>query len=456
MPSITHHAANACLLLLALSPSLFANPIALVNEYRTATGMIPLNYSSELSQSSYNHALYLEQQGKENIKTFEQAHNEKAHRPGFTGESVADRALAAGYPHHSTVENISIGSRSDKESIDLLMSGIYHRFGFLHFKLDQIGYAQSDDIHVYNMGRYDFVQTCQSPPQSALISAAHDCVGTPVTETFWQQLCRTLPEQAIFKQPFKQACPNGVLFKQSYMDNVCQRPPAHAKFSGHGSYYELCEPAIKLKAEWLDQLCVSPPQSAVYQGDGRYFKICDQKVHGYWLEQRCSELDEQDKYKDSGRYFKLCADENVEIRTEYVDELDETLMQRNPAYVLWPYPNSTDMDTTFYGEIPDPLPDLEISGYPLSIQFNPAKVKTARIKHFSLQYQANNGTWADVPYRFLNQQNDPNSKMSALEFAWFPLKPLQASTDYFVDATVIIDEQEQNISWQFQTKSRFF
>lgn len=437
---------------LLYTPWAAANPLALINEYRTATGMIPLSYSAELSLSSENHAHYLSVLGKRNINTFEQAHTENSRYQGFTGKSVADRALFAGYPHHSTVENISIGSSSDDESVDLLMSGIYHRFGFLHFKLDQIGYADVDDIYVYNMGRYDLVDLCQRRPEVALVRTAHDCVGRPVTSQFWQRLCDNLPDEAMFRSPFKQTCPNGTRFEQAYMQGICRRPPSSAVLTGHGSYYELCEPAIKFKASWLNELCRNPPDAAVYKGDGRYYEICDTQVHAYWLEQRCEQANDQDLYVDSGRYFKLCVDESVHVRKEYVDQLDQKLMQRNPLYVLWPYAGSKGVDTTFYDEIPDPLPDLDISGYPLSIQFNPANVDSVVIRSFSLRYRDFFGAWRELEYRHLDQASDPNQKMSALEFAWFPLDPLHNRTAYHVNVDLVIDGRDDNIAWQFTTK----
>lgn len=438
-----------------------SSPIQLLNNYRRMLDMIPLKENESLAAAAANHAYYLSELGANNVKTFQDAHTEKAGKTGFTGGSVAQRAMYAGYPHQATLENISLGTGDAKNSIDLLLSGIYHRFGFLTFDKDEIGFAKQNKIYVYNLGRSDLSKTCLNPPHNALITAPKDCDGTAVTADFWQNMCGNLPRKARYQAPHKQACPNGQLLKKTYLHNFCKKPPADSLLNGNGRYYKLCQPEQKIKAQWFDKLCDNPPKKAAYDWDGRYYKICQTKVHAKWLEQRCRRLQTKDIYQDSGRYFTPCAENTtkVKIRAEFMDELDANLQSSNPKHIAWPAPNSEAIKTRFYGEIPNPLPDLEESGYPISLQFNPHYVKKVKIKKATIRYEKPASAlgqtakqWVDVEYRFLNKNSDPHEKMTNLEFAWFPLEVLENDTRYEVTIKALVDGKLENFRWTFRTE----
>jgi len=431
------------------------SPINLLNQYRQMLDMIPLKENESLAASASNHAYYLSEIGFSNIETFQDAHGEKAGKTGFTGESVAQRAMYAGYPHQATLENISLGTSDAKSSIDLLLSGIYHRFGFLTFDKDEIGYAKQNKIYVYNLGRSDLRKTCLNPPHNALIQAPKDCDGTAVTADFWQSMCKSLPRKARYQAPHKQACPNGQLLKKRYLRDFCNNPPDASLLKGSGRYYKLCQPEQKIKAQWFEQLCNNPPKNADYVWDGRYYKICDTKVHAKWLERRCRRLQHEDIYQDSGRYFTPCAKNTTQakIRSEYMEELDATLQAKNPKYVFWPAPDSKDVKTRFYGEIPNPLPDLKESGYPISLQFNPHYINKVKIKQANIRYKKQDGkTWVNVKYRFLDKNSDPHKKMTDLEFAWFPLDILENDRQYEVSIKAHVDGKSETFRWSFTTE----
>ncbi|MGV6810366.1 MAG: CAP domain-containing protein [bacterium] len=437
------------------------SPIHLLNKYRETLSMIPLQENESLGAAAANHAYYLSELGANNVKTFEDAHEEKAGKIGFTGKSVAQRAMYAGYPHQATLENISLGTRDAKSSIDLLLSGIYHRFGFLTFDKDEIGFAEKNNIYVYNLGRSDLSETCVNPPHNALIQAPKDCDGTAVTAEFWQNMCDTLPSKSRYQAPHKQACPNGQLLKKTYLRDFCNNPPEGSLLKGNGRYYKLCQPEQKIRAQWFEQLCDTPPKKAAYDWDGRYYQICQTKVHAKWLEQRCRRLQDKDIYQDSGRYFTPCAKNTTQakIRAEFMDELDANLQKRNPRSIAWPVPNSQAVKTRFYGEIPNPLPDLKESGYPISLQFNPYYVKNVKIKQATIRYKKLSSVlgqkkeqWFDVEYRFLNKKSDPHKKMTDLEFAWFPLDVLENDTLYEVKVKALVDGKLDDFRWTFRTE----
>ena len=83
------------------------------------------------------------------------AHQEDSSKDGFTGEWASDRAVAVGYHSNQVGENITT-ARDEIESIDLLFSAIYHRFGFLSFMIDEVGMGvdnfKDKKVYTYNMG----------------------------------------------------------------------------------------------------------------------------------------------------------------------------------------------------------------------------------------------------------------------------------------------------------------
>jgi len=123
-----------------------------LNDIRDEAGMLRLDQNQQLQISAKNHANYL-------IAHDIIGHEETPYKEGFTGKNSSDRAMKVGYKTSLVSENISSMQRNYKESIDELFSAIYHRFGFLDFRIDEIGIAvtqkssdRSKIAFVYNMG----------------------------------------------------------------------------------------------------------------------------------------------------------------------------------------------------------------------------------------------------------------------------------------------------------------
>ena len=426
----------------------------IINQYRQSVGLSHFKYASSLAQAAKNHATYLSKLDPKQIKTVDDAHGERSGHVGFTGKTLADRVKHVAYPHQRVSENISMGNKDNKNSISLLMSGIYHRFGFLDFAMDEMGYGIVDKIYVYNMGRNDLTKTCQNPPDEALAKTPKDCLGTTVKQEFWDNLCSSITKADQFEPPFKQRCSNKTLLNKHYMEGICRNPPQEALLQGNGEYYKICGGNIKISAKWLDTLCENPTPEAKYRGNGHYYEICDNKykVPAYWLEDVCSAVPEFAKYTDSGKYYSSCNFAKYKIRKEYMQQLDDKRYASNPKYIKWPAPNAKQVDIAFYSEIPDPLPDLKSSGYPFSLQFNQGKVKKVQIIQAKLDY-LENGSWQPVTkIRELNNRTDPHKELSKLEFAWFPLDKLKWGTKYRATIKAKLNGKLEKIQWQFRTK----
>ena len=124
-----------------------------INVLRVASGMVKLTSNNELNISSYNHALYLD---SNNIS----GHDENNTKQNFTGVNPVDRTIISGFKSRLISENLSVGQDSEDLSLKGLMSAIYHRFGFLDFNINTIGYGSVDKTYVYNMGNSDLNLLC--------------------------------------------------------------------------------------------------------------------------------------------------------------------------------------------------------------------------------------------------------------------------------------------------------
>lgn len=146
-------------------------------------------------------------------------------------------------------------------------------------------------------------------------------------------------------------------------------------------------------------------------------------------------------------YTGLCNPDISVLVTDY-DSALASVQNQQPGIVTWPPDGSTGTSPVFYEEIPDPLPAQSVSGYPASIQFNPAVHSTVTMQSFTL---VDNSTPASVPaVVVMHQGNDPNSKFSGLEFAFFPQDRLKWNTNY--TATFQYAEGA-DVVWSFTTKN---
>ncbi len=138
-----------------------------LNALRTGAGLIALTYNSKLQDASQSHADYLISQN-----TFGHYETNESD-PYYTGYYPWDRGSNAGYDWRTYSENISGGDNDVIESIDGLMTAIYHRFGFLGTRVADLGIGIASDsgyvygsAYVYDMGNEE------DPSQTAGLNPA--------------------------------------------------------------------------------------------------------------------------------------------------------------------------------------------------------------------------------------------------------------------------------------------
>jgi len=156
-----------------------------------------------------------------------------------------------------------------------------------------------------------------------------------------------------------------------------------------------------------------------------------------------------DTFVSGGYYYAVCADANLKIETSRYQAALDSVASQNPRYLLWPMDQATDVYPAFWGnEVPNPLPDYQQAGNPLSIQFNPYyfsdQVKLISFRLFDDQGEVTNT-------RLLTQANDPNGKFTAHQYALFPLDLLRERADYV--AEVVFEDRgvQESVQWRFRT-----
>jgi len=153
------------------------------------------------------------------------------------------------------------------------------------------------------------------------------------------------------------------------------------------------------------------------------------------------------------RYFtRVCANKQDRIESQMLQNALISIQQKSPNIVVWPPENGTDIPPAFYEEQPDPLPFYDVSGYPVSIQFNPAVFSNEIPQLSSVELINSKTNIKQELITILNKNTDPHRKLSAYDHAAFPLKRLEWDTKYQVITRYLIADKEYEKSWSFRTR----
>lgn len=443
-------------MVLSVSNALADEDARQVNAVRLAAGLPALAEDPRLAAAAALHAAYLDRhRPASSAPAGISAHLQRPGDEGFSGATPDQRALAAGYPHRVVRENVSIGYPDADSAMSDLMGAIYHRLTFLDLAADRLGVAVGDRARVYLLGRSDMEAMCAAPPAESLYQRPVDCLGQAMTRGAYDALCADLPQAALYRPSHPIACPDGSRLDGAFMERLCQAPPPAARFGGHGSYYVPCLNGMRIDGPWFDRFCENPPPAARYPASGDSYLVCadERKVHAEWLESVCSTLPDAALYRESGRYRLPCAGD-AEVRVEYLDGMDRARLQSLPEVILWPPDGGEEVPPAFFIEEPDPLPDLEVSGYPFSVQFNPALAGRVEVEGFALFRLGRHGEQVVGPLRLLDAETDPHGLLDAHSFAVFPLQRLAWGADYRARFDVRVDGEPRRLEWTFGTRGK--
>jgi len=154
-------------------------------------------------------------------------------------------------------------------------------------------------------------------------------------------------------------------------------------------------------------------------------------------------------FSGTGQFYTQVCVSGTNLSAADFEQVAFKAQGENPIIVTWPVGN--DIPPAFFEENPDPLPDYSVSGYPLSIQFNPLSFSEAvEVTSFKLYRQQDN--LEIQPTRLLTQETDPNGNLSPREFALFPLARLEWNTAYRAEVSYRDQDLEDTVSWEFNTR----
>jgi len=121
----------------------------------------------------------------------------------------------------------------------------------------------------------------------------------------------------------------------------------------------------------------------------------------------------------------------------------------NHAIITYPFNQQKDVPPVFYNELPDPLPQYDVSGFPISISFNQARFKEIKLLDFKLF----NPKGEAQKSLTLTSKNDPNRRLDRFSFVLFPLKRLEWNSLYKVIFSAIVDNKPVEKEWFFKTRN---
>lgn len=148
-------------------------------------------------------------------------------------------------------------------------------------------------------------------------------------------------------------------------------------------------------------------------------------------------------------YLKsICKEDTKMVPKSLFEEKQDDIRRKNKDIILYPYAGQNDIWPAFYNESPDPLPGYKVSGFPISVQFNPVYYKDVKLKAFGL-YDSEGKEIKEV--KILQHNNDHNHRFTRLEFALMPLNRLEFDTTYTARFEAVCDGHKVKKHWSFRT-----
>jgi len=149
-------------------------------------------------------------------------------------------------------------------------------------------------------------------------------------------------------------------------------------------------------------------------------------------------------------YLKnMCRNSDRLIPRHLYEQKQNKVRRKNSALVLYPYPDAKNVLPVFYTENPHPLPGSKMSGFPVSVQFNPLFYKKVTLKKFRLFDERGKRV---KKVKILTSKSDIHHRFTKLQFALMPLKRLEYDKRYKVEFEALADGKRVKRSWKFTTR----
>ena len=158
----------------------------------------------------------------------------------------------------------------------------------------------------------------------------------------------------------------------------------------------------------------------------------------------CSEK----SFTGAGKYWRGCKDSSHRIKDKDFTEALNSSKGNNPDIILYPYDGQKEVPPAFYAEIPDPLPEHEVSGFPVSVEFNDHYFKEVNLILFNIYDEKGES----LEVLLMDSDNDPHQRFTTNQFTIFPLKRLEYNHTYCAELSYESKGKNRTISWRFSTK----
>jgi len=150
------------------------------------------------------------------------------------------------------------------------------------------------------------------------------------------------------------------------------------------------------------------------------------------------------KYNEVGSYY--VKDGKVNIMEIMLGVRDIAAQSSNIQYSYYPYDKQTNVPVVFYpsDEIPNPLPEKQEVGYPVSFQISSGS--TLKVKEFKLldsKGQALEG-------KLMTKETD--SHITASQFGFIPYNKLEPNERYYASINAVVNGVSIRKEWSFTTK----
>jgi len=147
--------------------------------------------------------------------------------------------------------------------------------------------------------------------------------------------------------------------------------------------------------------------------------------------------------------YKICADKTLHIEKRVFLRALNKEKKMSKKIVLYPYHNQVDVPPVFYNETPDPLANHDVSGFPISIQFNDYYHHKVNLLSLRLYKESEEEITNTL---LMNSHNDPNKIFNSNQYALFPLERLEYNTKYKAIASYRIKRKVFTREWSFYTR----
>lgn len=164
-------------------------------------------------------------------------------------------------------------------------------------------------------------------------------------------------------------------------------------------------------------------------------------------------------------YKNVCQNDQPIGKRDYDNALTQ-VAKLNPKLLTWPK-SGGEVSPVFYEESPDPLPDCNVSGYPIHLQVNP--VYAGRIEFLNDTFQVfelkNNQSIPVIAETIFDNQNNPAREFRTSKahstpaekdrwIAFFPKHRLNWNSRYQAQIQYQEGGQLKTLRWQFTTQNQ--